>query len=85
MDYRLLFTQRALNDLALIVAHVAEDDGGAASRFGEGLPDQSICSGASPRVGNVVSKRSSVRKLVHSPILVYYQIHEAKGRVSYID
>ena len=31
MDYRLLYTQRALNDLAEIIGHIAEDDADAAS------------------------------------------------------
>ena len=39
MDYRLLFTQRALNDLAEIIGHIAEEDDDAASRFGNALLD----------------------------------------------
>ena len=31
-----------------------------------------------PHLGGVVRKYSRVRKLVHSPILVYYKVHEAK-------
>ncbi|MGA9510387.1 MAG: type II toxin-antitoxin system RelE/ParE family toxin [Candidatus Sulfotelmatobacter sp.] len=38
MDYRLLYTQRALNDLAEIIGHIA-DDADAASRFGSSLFD----------------------------------------------
>jgi plasmid stabilization system protein ParE len=32
-------------------------------------------------MGNVIRKRSRVRKLVHSPILVYYQLREEKRAV----
>ena len=39
MDYRLLYTQRALNDLAEIIGHIADDDAEAASRFGISLVD----------------------------------------------
>jgi plasmid stabilization system protein ParE len=39
VDYRLLFTQRALNDLAEIIGHIAEEDDDAASRFGNALLD----------------------------------------------
>jgi plasmid stabilization system protein ParE len=39
VDYRLLITQRALNDLAEIIGHIAEDDTEAASRFGNSLLD----------------------------------------------
>jgi plasmid stabilization system protein ParE len=39
VDFRLLFTQRALNDLAEIIGHIAEDDAAAAERFGNSLLD----------------------------------------------
>jgi plasmid stabilization system protein ParE len=75
--YRLLFTQRALNDLANIVGYIAEDDDEAASRFGAALLDHVDLLKRFPRMGTVTRKRSPVRRLVHAPILVYYQIHEA--------
>ena len=78
MDYRLLFTQRALSDLAEIVGHIAEDDAEVASRFGEALLDHVDLLTRFPRMGNATRKGSRVRKLVHSPILVYYQVHEEK-------
>jgi plasmid stabilization system protein ParE len=39
VDYRLLYTQKALNDLAGIVGHFAEGDAEAASRFVNSLLD----------------------------------------------
>ena len=42
MDYRLLFTQRALNDLEEIIGHIAEDDELSASRL---VVSQSSASG----------------------------------------
>ncbi len=44
MDYRLLFTQRALNDLAEIIGHIAEEDDDAASRFGNACSTMWTCS-----------------------------------------
>ena len=76
MDYRLLYTQRALNDLAEIIGHIAEDDAEAASRFGNSLLDHVGLLARFPRMGSVVGKRPRVRKLLHSPILAYYQVHE---------
>jgi plasmid stabilization system protein ParE len=70
VDYRVLFSQRALNDLSGIVGHIAQDDDKAASRFGEALLDHVDLLGRFPRMGNTISKRTQVRKLVHSPILV---------------
>jgi len=78
VDYRILFTQRALNDLAEIVGHIAEDDGEAASRFGSALLDHVDLLSQFPRMGGPIRKRSRVRKLQHSPILVYYRIQEHK-------
>jgi plasmid stabilization system protein ParE len=81
VDYRLLFTQRALNDLAEIIGHIAEEDDEAASRFGNALLDHVDLLTRFPRMGSTIRKRSRVRKLLHSPILVYYQIREDKRLV----
>jgi plasmid stabilization system protein ParE len=76
VDYRLFYTQKALKDLAEILGHIAEEDAGAASRFGSSLLDHVELLARFPRMGGVIRKRPSVRKLVHSPLLVYYQVHE---------
>jgi plasmid stabilization system protein ParE len=78
MDYRLLFTQRALADLAELISHIAEDDGEAASRFGSSLLDHIELLSRFPRMGGVIRKRARVRKLAHSPVVVYYQLREDK-------
>ena len=81
MDYRLLFTERALDDLEAIIGYIAEDDGEAASRFGSSLLDHVELLTRFPRMGSTIRKRSRVRKLLHSPILVYYQVREDRRRV----
>lgn len=81
MDFRLQYTQRALNDLAEIIGYVAEDDPDAASRFGNNLLDHLDLLTRFPRMGATIRKRSHVRKMFHSPILVYYQIRENKGLI----
>jgi len=78
VDYRLLYTQRSLNDLADLFRPAAEDDAAAASRFGKGLLDHLELLARFPRMGAVIRKRPRVRKLIHSPILVYYQVHEKR-------
>jgi plasmid stabilization system protein ParE len=78
VDFRLLFTQRALNDLAEIIGHIAEDDAEAAERFGNSLLDHVELLTRFPRMGGTLRKRARVRKLSHSPILVYYQLREDK-------
>lgn len=81
MDYRLHFSQRALDDLAAIIGHIAEDDGDAAERFGSSLLDHVELLTRFPRMGSTIRKRSRVRKLLHSPILVYYLVREERRRV----
>jgi toxin ParE1/3/4 len=76
VDYRLRFTQRALNDLAAIIGYIAEDDSEAASRFGSTLLDHVELLTRFPRMGEAIRERSRVRRLIHSPILVYYRIDE---------
>ena len=61
MDYRLLYTERALNDLSEIIGYLAEDDPDAASRFGGSLLDHIDLLVRFPRLGSAVRKRSSVR------------------------
>ena len=61
MDYyRLLFTQRALNDFADIVVYIAEDDDEAASCFGAALLDHVDLLKRFPRMGTGDRKRSLV-------------------------
>ena len=84
MDYRLLFTQRALSDLAEIIGYIAEDDDESAFRFGGALLDHVDLLRRFPRMAGTLRRRSRVRKLVHSPILVYYQVHEDKRLVEVI-
>ena len=81
MDYRLLYTQRALNDLAEIIGHIAEDDAEAASRFGGSLLDHVDLLARFPRMGSIIRKRPQVRKLVHSPFLIYYRLDDAKSLI----
>ena len=71
MDFRLQYTQKALKDLAEIIGHIAEDDAEAASRFGKSLLDHLDLLSRFPRMGNAILQRPRVRKLLHSPILVY--------------
>lgn len=81
MDYRLFYTQRALNDLAEIVGYIAEDDADAASRFGNSLLDYLDLLSKYPRIGPVIRDRSDVRKLVHSPIVIYYRVQQKEQMV----
>lgn len=81
MDYRLLYTQKALDDLAEIIGHIAEDDADAASHFGSSLIEHIELLARFPRMGGLIRKRSQIRKLLHSPFLVYYHVRENKRKI----
>jgi plasmid stabilization system protein ParE len=78
VDYRLLYSQRSLSDLGELLGHIAEDDAEAACRFGASLLDHVDLLSRFPRLGGAIRKRSRVRKLLHSPLLVYYRVDEDK-------
>jgi plasmid stabilization system protein ParE len=84
VDYRLLYSQRSLNDLSEILGHIAEEDAKAASRFGASLLDHVDLLSRFPRLGGVIRKRSRVRKLLHSPLLVYYRLDEDKRLIEIV-
>jgi plasmid stabilization system protein ParE len=81
VDYRLVYTQKALNDLAEIIGHIAEDDVQAAFRFGGSLVAHVELLARFPRMSGPIRKRPLVRKLLHSPFLVYYQVRDAKREI----
>ncbi|MGB8012607.1 MAG: type II toxin-antitoxin system RelE/ParE family toxin [Terriglobales bacterium] len=81
MDYRLLYTQKALDELAGIIGHIAEDDAEAASHFGSSLIEHIELLVRFPRIGGLIRKRAQIRKLLHSPYLVYYHVSESKREI----
>jgi plasmid stabilization system protein ParE len=81
VDYGLIYTRKALNDLAQIIGHIAEDDALAASRFGSSLIAHVELLARFPRMGGLIKERHLVRKLLHSPFLIYYQIRDADREI----
>ena|SRR5271155_5319521 len=73
MHHKIIFTRRSLIDLAEIINNIAKDDPAAASRFGSALLDHIDLLSRFPKMGEPILKRKHVRKLLHSPVLVYYK------------
>ena len=65
-------------DLVAQIGGIADDDADAASRFGSSLLDHVDLLARFPRMGSIIRKRPQVRKLVHSPFLIYYRLDEDK-------
>lgn len=81
MDYRILYTKRAVRVLAEIIGVIADENADTATRFGSAVLDHVELLSRFPRMGGVIHSGSPVRKLIHSPILVYYQIHNDRRLV----
>lgn len=78
MDYALRFTQRALRDLSEILGYIADDEEDSAFRFGNSLLDHVDLLQRSPHMASTIRSRSNVRKLVHSPIVIYYRVDDER-------
>ena len=76
MVFKILFAEDALADLESLLDFIRADNPVAAERFGTALLNHVELLRDFPRLGAVVPKRKGVRKLVHSPVRVYYRLNE---------
>jgi plasmid stabilization system protein ParE len=81
VDYRLVYTEKAVNDFAEVFRHISDDGPVAASSFGRSLKDHFGLLTRFPHMGGTIRKRMGVRKLVYSPYLIYYRVHEGERLV----
>jgi plasmid stabilization system protein ParE len=72
MDFRLIYSEKALADIEAILDEIAADDPDAASRFGSSLLDHIDLLALFPQMGVAIPERARIRKLTHTPIVVYY-------------
>ena len=78
MDYKIFFTEDALVDLEIIPDYIRDDNPGAAERFGVALLNHVDLLQNFPRLGVLVPRRPGVRKILHSPVRIYYRVYEDK-------
>lgn len=81
MGYKILFTEDALVDLEIILDYIRAANPEAANRFGAALLNHVELLHSFPRIGVLVPRRPGIRKLVHTPIRVYYRIREDPGLI----
>ena len=79
MAYKILFTQDALADLGDILDYIRRDSEPAAESFGAAILDHVELLREFPHIGTMISQRPNVRKILHSPVQVYYRVNERKG------
>jgi plasmid stabilization system protein ParE len=79
--YKILFTDGALGDLEIILDYIRADNAGAAEKFGTSLLNHVELLRNFPRIGMPVSKRLGVRKILHTPVRIYYRLHEDRNLI----
>jgi addiction module RelE/StbE family toxin len=82
MDYPVVYTESALNDLHEITAYIAADNAETANRFSNRLVDLAESLGRMPRKGRPVKGWPGVRVIVLSPYLIFYRFEERTTRVA---
>lgn len=78
MAYKLLFTEDALSDLEVVLDYISVDSPSAAEQFGRSLLNHVELLQSLPHIGVPVPGRPGVRKVLHSPVRVYYRLHEER-------
>ena len=81
MAYKIFFTEDALAELENILDFIRADNQSAAEEFGEALLDHIGLLREFPQIGTSVRMRPVIRKMIHSPIRIYYRVNEKKGLV----
>ena len=80
MAYKILYTEDALADLENILDYIRADNPAAAARFGHALLNHVDLLARFPHIGSPLNQREGVRKILHTPVRVYYRI-EAQSEV----
>ena len=76
MAYKILYNEDALADLEAILDYIGADNPRAAEQFGTALLNHVELLQNFPRLGSPVPRSPKIRKILHSPVRVYYRIHE---------
>jgi len=74
MDFRIFYTRPALADLHQILAWSWENHPASTERFGSALLNHVDLLRSFPRLGEPVRGFPGVRRILHSPLHVYYRI-----------
>lgn len=81
MDYQVILSPLALEDLEEIVRYTAADDPAAAERLGTRLFDQAETLCRLPHRGGSARRRQGVKKVLLRPYLIFYRVDDAARRV----
>ena len=79
MDFKILYTEPALADLEAVMGWSWEKHPGTSQRFADSLLSHIDLLREFPYLGTPVKGHLEVRRLLHSPLQVYYRVQEAQG------
>ena len=74
MAFKILYTEDALADLESILDYIRADNPAAAAKFGTALLNHVDLLAGFPHIGSPLNQRVGVRKILHTPVRVYYRI-----------
>ena len=83
MDYEIILSLKALQDLESIISYIAQDNPDAANKFGKKLVEYTRVLHVSPTVGKEVPEFQSpdIRQLILKPYRVIYKIDETNKQI----
>ena len=76
MDFQIRITKTALDDFEEILAYSWVNFPATTERFGNAILDHINLLKRFPYIGSPVERRPGIRQLVHTPIMIYYRVHE---------
>ena len=84
MDFKVFYTPAALTDLAEVMRWSWNNHPETSERFGSALLNHIDFLATFPNLGSPVKQRPGVRKLLHSPVRVYYRIRDKRKLIEVI-
>ena len=78
MDYKIIFSEPAIDDLGTVVRFIALDDQVIAARFGGKLIHSVRNLSKFPRIGRVVPEQNdeNIREIIFKPYRVFYRVKD---------
>jgi toxin ParE1/3/4 len=83
MDFTIILTPQAIEDLREIVTFIARDNPAKAEEFGNLLCDKTETLGAHPLLGRVVPefRRHEIRELIYKSYRIVYRLDESSKAI----
>ena len=86
MDFTIIWTKSALDDLRELVRYIAADDPAAAQRFGNAIIRRVEGLASFPRIGRVVPELGNdlVREVILTPFRIVYELDDDANRIAVV-